>query len=375
MLRPARRGRHPRNLGVSIARRWIYPDGMRERQRSRCRERLESLAEAGLGPDDARRAAIDALRPAVGFERWCWPLTDPDSGLATGGIGELDFWPSLPRLVALEERGDVVRKPALVAGRRASVALSAAAGGDLARSVRWRECLQPYGIGDELMTACRDRNGCWGSLELLRDAADAPFDEQDVRFLHELAPTLGRLLRRGLRAPAAAADDLPPAPATAILDEELRPVSWTSSFRAWLRELPAVGDQLPAAIYELGARATTPREAESGLPSRVRLRTASGHWATIEGAPLEGSDPGRVAITVRAAGADEVFDLLCKTYDLTRRERQVARLALDGLATKQLAAALSISAYTVQDHLQAVFAKAQVRTRGELTSRLSGRGA
>jgi DNA-binding CsgD family transcriptional regulator len=345
---------------------------MRERQRSRCRERLEALADAGLGPDDARRAAIDALRPAVGFARWCWPLTDPDSGLATGGIGELDFWPSLPRLVALEERGDVTSKPALVAGRRASVALSAATRGELARSPRWRECLQPYGVGDELMTACRDRHGCWGTVELLRDGDDAPFDEQDVRFLHELAPTLGRLLRRANRRTAGAAAAEAPAPATLILDGDLRPASWTPSCRDWLRELPAFGDLLPAAFYELAARALTPPEAANGLPNRVRLRTTAGRWATIEGALLEGADDGRVAITVRRASSEEVFDLLCKTYDLTRREREVTRLVLDGLATRQLADALFISPYTVQDHLQAVFAKTEVRSRRELVSRLAG---
>jgi DNA-binding CsgD family transcriptional regulator len=345
---------------------------MRERQRSRCRERLETLADASLGPDDARRAAIDALRPAVGFERWCWPLTDPDSGLATGGIGELDFWPALPRLVALEERGDVTSKPALVAGRRASVALSAATRGQLARSPRWRECLQPYGIGDELMTACRDRHGCWGSVELMRDSDEAPFDEQDVRFLHDLAPTLGRLLRRSQLRDAPVPGGEAPAPATLLLDAELRPTSWTPSCRDWLRELPAAPDQLPAAFYELAARALTPPEAAIGLPSRVRLRTTAGRWATIEGAPLEGADDGRVAITIRPASPDEVFDLLCKTYDLTRREREVTRLVLDGLATKQLADALFIAPYTVQDHLQAVFAKTDVRSRRALVSRLSG---
>ena len=76
----------------------------RERGRNRCRERMEALAGAGLDADEARRSAIGELRRAVGFERWCWPLTDPASALSTSGIGEFDFWPSLPRLVALETR-------------------------------------------------------------------------------------------------------------------------------------------------------------------------------------------------------------------------------------------------------------------------------
>src|SRR5919112_1392261 len=100
-----------------------------ERERNRCRE------------------VIDVLRRAVGFERWCWPLTDPDSGLSVSGIGEFDFWPSLALMVALEEQGDVTRKPRLVVGPRASIALSRATRGDPAASRRRREGLRPYGIG------------------------------------------------------------------------------------------------------------------------------------------------------------------------------------------------------------------------------------
>jgi hypothetical protein len=57
---------------------------VRERERNRCRERLETLADAGLEPVEARQSAIVELRRAVGFERWCWPTTDPDSAVASG---------------------------------------------------------------------------------------------------------------------------------------------------------------------------------------------------------------------------------------------------------------------------------------------------
>jgi DNA-binding CsgD family transcriptional regulator len=46
---------------------------------------------------------------------------------------------------------------------------------------------------------------------------------------------------------------------------------------------------------------------------------------------------------------------------------------LDGLATKQLAAALCISPHTVQDHLKAIFAKTRLSSRRELVSHLAGR--
>jgi DNA-binding CsgD family transcriptional regulator len=349
---------------------------MGERARNRCHERLRALADAGLDAAEARRSAIAELRRALGFDRWCWPLTDPDSVLSTNGVGDIDFWPSLARLVALEHGGDVTSKPLLATSGQASVALSATTGGDLPRSRRWRECLRPYGVGDELMTVCRDHHGCWGTVELMRSDDDAPFTEDDQRLLHALAPTLGTLLRRSLRHEwRAPADRLEPRPpGTLILDAELRPIGWTAPFRDWLAELPASGpdpQSLPPAVYEIAARALAPRA--TGLPDRVRLRAPNGRWSVIEGAPLEGTrSAAGVAITVRAAAPEEIFDLLCRAHDLSFRERELAELLLRGLSTEQLAGALYISPYTVKDHLKAIFDKTGMRSRRELSSHLTG---
>jgi DNA-binding CsgD family transcriptional regulator len=346
----------------------------RELARNRARERLAALAHASLDSDAARREAIAVLRPAVGFQRWCWPLTDPGSALSISGIAEFDLWTELPRIAVLEEHGDITSKPGLVLGDRASITLSAATRGDLARSTRWRECLAPYGVGDELMTACRDRHGCWGSVELMRDSDDPPFTDEDAGFLHELAPIFATLLRNGLRDSWDEAQPRPVTPpATLIVDADLRRTSWTPSFGEWLADLPTGPEALPPAVYELGTRVLTPPAAANGLPASVRVRTRSRRWAIIEGARLEGADEGHAAITFRSATGEEVFDLLARTYDLTRRERQLVGLMLDGLATRQLAAALCISPHTVQDHLKAIFAKTGLRSRRELVSHLAGR--
>jgi DNA-binding CsgD family transcriptional regulator len=350
--------------------------GASERSRNRARERVEALADAALTSEEARHEAIAALRPAVGFRRWCWPLTDPASAVSTSGIADFDLWAEVPRIAELEEHGDVTSKPALALADRAAVSLSAATGGDLARSRRWRECLRPYGVGDELMTACRDRHGCWGSVELLRDSDDPPFGADEARLLDRLAPTLAAMIRNGLRndrQPSPPPGRTTPPPATVIVGGDLRPASWTPAFRAWLPELPTGGDMLPPAFFELGTRVVTPPEAAHGLPSSVRIRTRGGWWATLEGAPLEGADAGRAAITIRASTTDEVFDLLALTYELTGRERQLVALMLDGRSTKDVATALCISPHTVQDHLKRIFAKTRVRTRRELVSHLAGR--
>jgi len=111
-----------------------------------------------------------------------------------------------------------------------------------------------------------------------------------------------------------------------------------------------------------------PHDGPGALPDRVRIRAPVGCWSIIEGAPLEGAGSPQVAISLRAITTKEIFDILCRAHDLTRRERQLVALMLAGLGTDQLARALYISPYTVTDHLTAIFAKTGVRSRRELTS-------
>ena len=46
-----------------------------------------------------------------------------------------------------------------------------------------------------------------------------------------------------------------------------------------------------------------------------------------------------------------------RAWGLTRREREVARLVIDGLPSEDIAAALFISVHTVNSHLKMIFGK------------------
>ena len=56
------------------------------RARGRCRERLERLSESRLDCDSLRREAIADLQRVIGFDRWCWPLADPETLLPASGL-------------------------------------------------------------------------------------------------------------------------------------------------------------------------------------------------------------------------------------------------------------------------------------------------
>jgi DNA-binding NarL/FixJ family response regulator len=57
--------------------------------------------------------------------------------------------------------------------------------------------------------------------------------------------------------------------------------------------------------------------------------------------------------------------------DLSARERQVARLAVDGLTAREIGEQLFISSRTVETHLANVYAKLGVRSKIELVGRAS----
>ena len=59
-------------------------------------------------------------------------------------------------------------------------------------------------------------------------------------------------------------------------------------------------------------------------------------------------------------------------YRLSARERQIARLLLDGSTSAEITRTLHISGYTANDHIKAVFRKTGAHSRQEPASLLSG---
>jgi DNA-binding CsgD family transcriptional regulator len=75
-------------------------------------------------------------------------------------------------------------------------------------------------------------------------------------------------------------------------------------------------------------------------------------------------------VVISPAHEPEVADLIAQAYRLTPREWEVTRLTMRGLSTQEMAAALGVTSYTVQDHLKSVFDKVGVRSRRELVAQL-----
>jgi DNA-binding CsgD family transcriptional regulator len=120
----------------------------------------------------------------------------------------------------------------------------------------------------------------------------------------------------------------------------------------------------------LAARATV--AGTGSFVPQARARSRTGEWLSLHAGPIRDRDgfTGHIALTIDTAGAAGVIPLVVSAYGLTERERDVVQQVLEGASTREIAAALHLSPYTVQDHLKSVFDKVGVSSRRELTSRI-----
>lgn len=348
---------------------------------ARTQERVVALLQTShRDPLTLRQEIVALLRRAVPFDAWCWALTDPDSRLVSSGTGDSPAASDLGRFLALEYGGDALdRLPTVADGAGPAMAvLSDATAGDLCRSARWRELYDPYGIGDELrLSLCADGH-CWGYLELLRDHTARHFTPEEAGFLLRLSVPMAKALRAALTCISAPTTDVPPGPGTVVLDARDVIHATTPEGDQWLSLLRSYATPeealfpAPVPVVSVAARLRSLPEltgvgSDMTHAARVRTRTPAGHWLSIHASPLTGMAiaPGTVAVTIQRAAPTDIATLVFHAHGLTTRERQLARLLLDGLPNTEIARRLFISTYTVRDHVKAVFDKLGVHSKRE----------
>ena len=339
---------------------------VREAVRRACRRATDAV---GLHRDVAR-----LLPRAVPFDRWCGLVLDPATVINTGGYHEEGLPASvLPRLLEIEAgEPDVNTLPELSRSRTGVSTVHRATRQDPARSVRYRDVLEPAGLGRELRAVLRERGTPWGGLVLLRETGGPDFTDAELAFVAGLSADLARGIRRCLLLSELAHRDAEHVPGMALLalaGDEVHAEVVSAAARHWLADIadgPFGDTGLPVAAASLAMSART--APDSSLATR--LRTRSGRWLTLHAEVVDGGPPVRVSLLVEPTRPHELAEVIAAAYGLSEREREVARLVVSGHSTKEIAEALWLSPWTVQDHLKNTFAKLGVGSRAELTSRL-----
>ncbi len=142
---------------------------------------------------------------------------------------------------------------------------------------------------------------------------------------------------------------------------------WPAAFSVHARSLiSGDGDGLLVAADHFEAIGALVHAAEAATEASIALREAGkparGAAAAARAAALVARCPGvRTPVLERATGLSE----------LTRREQEVALLAVKGLSSSQIAARLVLSRRTVEGHLARAYQKLGVRRRAELAAVLA----
>jgi DNA-binding CsgD family transcriptional regulator len=338
--------------------------------REQVRGEIVRLVHRGLGVPELARAVPRVLHRAVPFDGTCLLTVDPATLLPTGEIVQ-DGLPDavLGRMTEIElGEPDVNKFAALARGPVSTASLSAATRGELDHSRRQRELRRPSGFGDELRSVLTGAGGPWGALTLLREIGRPHFAPAEVRFVASVAGMLADGLQQAaLRGAAASGPDGEAGLLVLAPDGSVELANRAAD--RWLDELGAGGRGLPV-VVRTAAIAARRAATGSGGPARARIRTPAGRWALVRGSLLGDGPEARVAVLLEAARAPELAPLIADAYRLTERERLITELVARGHPTNEIAARLHLSAYTVQDHLKAIFDKSGTGSRGELVARL-----
>jgi DNA-binding CsgD family transcriptional regulator len=340
------------------------------------------LEEVSLDNTNAIREGAAAqeterlIRAVIPFDRACWHNVDPATAMITTVYG--DSAPATPLLPRLEYGDQDVNQYAALARRSVTVGiLSQATRGDRTRSRRFREVLEPMGIGDELTAAFVIDSMAWGCVRLYRHRGRPDFESTEAAFVAVISPALAEAFRRSLLLPGLAVHEVTGGPGVILLDDRDRIEAVSASAQHWLREvidIPRTAETaLPHPVYAVAARARSIHKAAdraSGRLARARVPTRSGPWLILHGMRLGGTTEGRTAVLVEPASSPELASLIVRAYGLSNREREVLQRLVQGLSTKEIAATLGISAYTVADHLKGIFEKVGVQSRTELMARV-----
>jgi DNA-binding CsgD family transcriptional regulator len=334
---------------------------------TRARDRLLALNTEQAGAAGTLEEILAALHGVARFS-WCTLMTvDPQTLLPTGGVVEgfpteacAPFWDTELLLPGFNKFTELARSTEPVA------TLADATDGDLRRAPIYTNVYAPLDAADELRAAFVLGSTCWGIAALVRATGDGPFPDHEIAHIRALAPLVARILKASMcKLDAGAAGSA----AMLVVDEHGGIQALTVEASQLLEDLRTGGVDEPGLPTIIGAVATRARASRAATHLATRVRGSSGRWLRATAIPMQGDD-GSVAVMIEPARPGDITHILLESYGLTEREAEIVMLIARGLATKDIAAELSLSAHTIRDHIKAIFGKAGVSTRGELVARL-----
>ncbi len=341
------------------------------------------LGRRGLSRHEYFAEVAGRLRRVVDSDATCWHTLDPQTGLITSdaphelisaGIFTSETAVAAgATLIASEYLIEDVNTFAGLAARRVPVGiLSQVTRGRPERSTRYRDLLAPSGIPFELRGAFVARGRSWGAVHIARGRDGNDFTDDDARALAAVTAAIADGIRASIRFDAARRSDDPSAPGMVVLNASNQIELMTAPAAELLGALrsPATSaDAVPSPLLALAAFARS-RASDPNAQYDAIAVPAAGGWITLHASLPAGGATGQVAIVVERTVSPQTTALRLEVEGVTPREREIATLLAQGLTNAEIAEALVLSPYTVQDHIKSLFEKTQVSSRQELVARV-----
>ncbi|MEU5312005.1 helix-turn-helix transcriptional regulator [Streptomyces sp. NPDC021562] len=308
------------------------------------------------------------LEQDVAYDAFCFGTIDPWTLLLTDDVSD-GIPPGSGALASHHEHlvPDVDKFSDLARTGRTVGILSHSSGGDPGLSARFRSVLPIFDARHELRAVFMADGECWGALAMFRHGDRADFTPREASLVRALSRPVATALRRASVNGPEPTSSGPTGPGVVVSDAEGRTLAANDTARRWLDEISV------QALHEVSAAARAGRGEEAYL--RVRSRT--GRWLSLWGSPLDGephagAPAGMVSVSIQPTPTAGITEILTLVYALTAREREILQQVISGRSSTGIASVLSMSPYTVQDHLKSIFSKFGVRSRGELVARALG---
>jgi DNA-binding CsgD family transcriptional regulator len=338
---------------------------------------MRICATAALDDRSLRVAILNEIRPVVAFDAFVWLLTDPQTEVGCSPLADVPCLPELPRLIMLKYLTPFNRWTRL----KGPVArLHESSGARLERSLVWNSLLSRYGVTDVASVVFRNRQGCWGFLDLWRINSSEPFAESEAGFLTSIAKPVTEALQLSRADTFKLASPTVPGagPAVLILSPELEVRAQTAETDEYLRLLIPPDHErqpIPAAAYNVGAQLLAVEAGVDQHPPWARVHLSHGVWLTLRaarlGVPERAGNP-EIAVTIEKSSPTERLDLFSRSCALSAREAELLGHLILGADTHQTAQRMFVSENTVQDHLKSIFAKTMTSNRRTLMARAVG---
>jgi DNA-binding CsgD family transcriptional regulator len=346
---------------------------------TQAREQILRFCRGGAGARTLRLEVLAVLRRVIVFDAYVWLVTDPETSVGCAPLADVPCLPELPRLIRLKYLTTVNRWTSMITP---VASLRQATGGDLARSLMWRDLLRRYQITDIASSVYRDRFGCWAFLDLWRMQGAPPFAAAELEFLHGIAGPLTTALRHSQAAAFAAGragQQASSGPVVLLLSPALDVRAQTPQTQRYLRLLvpPDAAGQapVPAGAYNVAAQLLAGEAGVDGNPPLARVHLGSGHWLTLRAARMDTVQPvpeRDIAVSIETTTPEGRVSLFARACGLSSREAELLDQLVTGAGTRDIARLMFLSEHTVQDHLKSIFAKTATHTRPTLLARVLG---